>query len=652
MRGPFRRIGAAVLLLAAQFSPVALSPAAAFEIFGIRLWGEEKKDDADAVIADPKHYKVNVVITGSTRNHDGSESDVKETVEGASNLVADEDKPASGAAGLLAKARGDYRRILAALYGDGRYGGTISIKVNGREASDIPPDADIPDNASVQISVDPGPQFLFAHTSIERLAPPPVDRKDVVALPQDEGFKPGEVARSAAILKAELLAVDGWRQQGFAKAKTTERDVTADHSNDTVDVDIKVDPGRRAYYGPLMVRGTERMDPEFVARQTGLKPGQEYDPDDIERAKKRLSRLEVFRAATITEADAIEPDGTLPMTLTVQERPLRRFGVGGSYSTLDGAGVEAYWLHRNLFGKAERLRFDAKVSGIGSTDDNSFDPANYSYLAGVTFTKPGVFTPDTDFVTSLVAEREVLDAYTRTAVTGKAGFTHIFNDELTGRIFANASRARFDDDFFGKRDFLTIGLLGGLTYDSRNNPADATTGYFLEGVVEPFYELEYGNFATRLTAEGRTYYGFGEDDRVVLAGRLKLGALAGASIAELPPDKLFFAGGGGSVRGYGYRNIGVVTSTGDVIGGRSLVETSGEVRVRVTQSIGVVGFVDAGFVGEDTFPDFSQEMRVGVGGGLRYQTGLGPIRFDVAVPMNRRSGDPSVAFYVGIGQAF
>ncbi|RCS25225.1 outer membrane protein assembly factor [Phyllobacterium salinisoli] len=641
-----------MLLLAAQVSPLALSPAAAFEIFGIRLWGKEKQDDTDAVIADPKRYKVDVVVTGNTRNHDGTESDIKETVEGGSSLFADEDKPASGAAGLLAKARGDYRRILAALYGEGRYGGTVSIKVNGREAADIPPDAQLPDNVPVQISVDPGPQFLFARTSISQMPPPPVDRRDLVKLPSEEGFAPGKIARSATILKAELLAVDAWRHQGFAKAKTTNRSITADHSDDTVDVDIAVDPGRRAYYGPVQVKGTERMNPEFVARQTDLKPGQEYDPDDIERAKKRLNRLEVFRAATITEAENIEPDGTLPMTLTVQERPLRRFGVGGSYSTLDGAGLEAYWMHRNLFGKAERLRFDAKMSGVGSTQEKSYDPKNYNYLAGVTFTKPGTFTPDTDFVTSLTAEREVLDAYTRTSLTGQAGFTHVFNNELTGRIFASASRAQFEDDFFGKRDFLTVGMLGGLVYDSRNNAADATSGYYLEGVVEPFYEIEYGNFAGKFTAEGRTYYGFGEDDRIVLAGRLKLGAIAGAPIAELPPDKLFFAGGGGSIRGYGYRNIGVVTATGEVIGGRSLVETSGEVRVRATESIGVVGFVDAGYVGEDTFPDFSQEMRVGVGGGLRYQTGLGPIRLDVAVPMNRRSGDPSVAFYVGIGQAF
>ncbi|WP_218780053.1 hypothetical protein, partial [Cellulomonas iranensis] len=163
-----------VLALAVQFASMTVSPALAFEIFGVRLWGKDKTEDADAVISDPKHYSVNVEATGSRKNADGSDADVKSVIEGASGLVSDEDKPASGSAGLLAKARGDYRRILSALYGEGRYGGTISIKVDGREANDIPVDADIPDNAKIDISVDPGPQFLFSRTAISNIAPPPV----------------------------------------------------------------------------------------------------------------------------------------------------------------------------------------------------------------------------------------------------------------------------------------------------------------------------------------------------------------------------------------------------------------------------------------------------------------------------------------------
>lgn len=631
--------GAALLAFTAL-----VSPAQAFDLFGIHLWGESKDADADSVIADPHKYTVEIA--------QGENNETKKLVEGASSLIADEDKPASGAAGLLAKARGDYRRILGALYADGRYGGTISIKVDGREAADIPPDATLSNPATVTIAVDPGPQFLFATARVRNMAPPPVDPKDEVDRPEEQGFAPGDVARSTAIVRAERLAVDAWREQGHPKAKIVSRDVLADHDNSRVDATIEVDPDRRAAFGPITVTGTERMDPEFVAFITGLQPGVEYDPDEIERAKKRLSRLEVFRSARVEEAEAITSNGLLPITVAVQEQKLRRFGLGGSYSTLDGAGFEAFWLHRNLFGRAERLRFDARISGIG---DQSYDPQDYSYLLGVSFTKPGVYTPDTDFISSLIGERKVLDAYTQTSLTADAGFTHTFSDELTGKITASVSKSRFDDDFFGERDFLTAGLVGTLTYDSRDSKVDPSRGHFLEGLISPFYEFEYGNFATKFTAEGRTYYSLDADNKYILAGRLKLGSIVGAEVAELPPDQLFFAGGGGSIRGYAYRNVGVnVSRDGEdyVIGGRSLIESSVEARIRMTETIGVVGFVDAGYVGEESFPDFAESLRVGVGAGLRYNTGLGPIRLDFAVPLDPTDDDPDFAFYVGIGQAF
>ncbi len=426
-----------MLLLAAQFSSFIVSPALAFEIFGVRLWGEDKKEDPD--IIDPKTYSVEVTTTGDRKNADGTEADLKSTIEGASGLVSDAERPASGSAGLLAKARGDYRRILAALYGEGRYGGTISIQVDGREANDIPPDAEIPNDAKVAISVDPGPQFLFSRTAISNIAPPPVDKRDQVQSPEDAGFAPGQVARSGTVIKAERLAVEAWRQQGYAKARITDEDIVADHADNRVSADVSLDPGQKAHYGPVSVVGTARMDPQFVARMTGLKEGREYDPDDIEKAKKRLGRMEVFRAMSFEEAEKIERDGSLPMTLNVQERKPRRFGFGAEYSTIDGFGLTGYWMHRNLFGRGERLRFDAKVSGIGGTQDNSFDPKNFTYLLGTSFTKPGVYTPDTDFVASLDAKREVLDAYTETSVNAKTGFTQIFSDELSGALYAKAS---------------------------------------------------------------------------------------------------------------------------------------------------------------------------------------------------------------------
>jgi translocation and assembly module TamA len=616
-------------------------PAQAFELFGIRLFGRDAPAEEDIVIGDPQNYEVEIVV-GET------DSDMEGKLRSASTLWSDRNEPASGAAGLIAKARGDYRRLLATLYSEGRYGGSISILIDGREAADLAPDATLAEPANVVVTVQPGPLFNFREAAIVNEAPAPQSRRDEVDNPREEGFAPGEVARSGTIIRAERLAVEAWRQQGHAKAEIAERRVEAAHDVDVVDARITVDPGRKAYYGPVTVQGTERIDPEWLAWMTGLRQGEEYDPDDLTRAGTRIARLDVFRAARFQEAEMIDANGLLPITYIVQERLPRRFGVGGTYSTIDGLGLETFWVHRNLFGRAERLRFDAKVAGIGQT----FKPDEFTYRVGATFTKPGVWTPDTDFTASLFGDREVLDAYTRTAITGTVGFTHIFNEELSGKAFLTGGVARFDDDEFGRRDFATLGVTGTLTYDSRDNPTDATEGYFLEATAYPFYEFEYGNPAFKATAEARAYYGFGADNRFVLAGRVKLGTLTGPSIAQLPPDMLFFAGGGGSVRGYGYRNIGVPTASGNIIGGRSLAEASAEARVRVTNSIGLVGFVDAGYVGEDTIPSFDEDVRIGAGVGLRYLTGLGPIRLDVAVPLDRREGDPSVGVYVGIGQAF
>ncbi|MGB3337193.1 MAG: autotransporter assembly complex family protein [Devosia sp.] len=622
---------------AAAFGAVTM-PVAAFDLFGLKLFEDQSEEDAEAVIADPQPYTLAITI-----NATGS---VESAVRNASALVADQNEPASGAAGLLAKARGDYRRIIAALFNEGYYGGTVSIRVGGVEAAKLAPDVNLPDPVDVAIVVDPGPLFHFNSVNIVNQAVPTSDPNDQVDPPSSQGFGVGEVARSSVILRAEQLVLEAWRQQGYAKAVVVTRDVVADHATTTVDVTITVNPGPRAAFGAVTVTGTERMNPEFVRRQTGLTEGEEYDPDELELAQKRLDRLEVFRAARLEAAESIGADGLLPYNLIVQELPGRRFGVGATYSTIDGLGLEAFHLWRNLFGQAERLRLDARVASIAYP----IDTAQFDYFFGGTFTKPGIFTPDTDLVAAVSAERTIYPTFTETSASGRIGLTHILSDQISFEGGAQFELNRFDD-VFGTRDFKTIGLYAGATLDFRDDSVDPTGGWFGQVNLEPFYELNYGNAGAKLTVEGRTYFGFGEDDPFVLAGRLKAGLVLGPTLAEIPPDKLFFAGGGGSVRGYAYKSIGVDDGSGTVTGGRYLLEGSIEARARVTNDIGVVGFLDGGYVAADVFPALT-DLRVGAGVGVRYHTGLGPLRLDFAVPLNKRPGDPEYALYVGIGQAF
>ncbi len=155
----------------------------------------------------------------------------------------------------------------------------------------------------------------------------------------------------------------------------------------------------------------------------------------------------------------------------------------------------------------------------------------------------------------------------------------------------------------------------------------------------------------KFRGEGSAYYSLDTDGRFVLAGRTVAGSIVGADLAEIPADRRFYAGGGGSVRGYAYQGIGPRDARGQPTGGLSLLEGSVEMRFAVTEKFGIVPFVDAGTVSTKAFPDFS-EVRAGAGVGIRYLTPFGPLRVDAAVPLNPGPGDPDFGIYAGIGQAF
>lgn len=631
-------------LLAASLALVLLCvfPANAFELFG-RCFGSdcEKTIEVDEGIIDPRTYDVSVVLNNAV------DPDLEDAIKSSSELWRGRQRAVGGSAGLLSRAKGDYRRIQGALYLDGYFAGSISIRVNGQEVSDLELGTELPDRSSLVVTVDPGSVYRFGRFEIRNRAPSPIDENDFVKLPKGFAIEPGDIARAGQVRAAGNLVVEEWRQQGYPKARIVNREVSAVHSNRELNVLLEADPGSRAVFGELAVSGAERVDEDFIAYMAAVERGKEYDPDEIAKAEKRLDRLDVFNLRKIEEAHAVSADGELPLELKVKEKKPRRIGAGATVSSTDGLGLQGYWIHRNLFGMAERIRLEAEVGGIGET----FDADELDYRVAATFTKPGVFSPDIDWVTNVFAEREFNDTFEGETAGGSSVLTYLYSDTITlsGGGFVEYSRF---EDAFGDRDFLTVGAVGTLVYDGRDNSLEPTKGFFADFKVQPFHEFEFANTGVRLDGEVRGYQALDADARTVLAARVRLGSLLGVPRNETPANFLYFAGGGGSVRGFGFNNIGVIEANGDVTGGRSLLEASVELRHRVTETFGVVGFVDAGTVATNSFIDFSQDLRVSAGGGIRYYTGLGPIRLDVAVPLNPESGDPDFGVFAGIGQAF
>ncbi|WP_162292640.1 autotransporter assembly complex protein TamA [Hartmannibacter diazotrophicus] len=624
-------------MAALAFVPVIPAPAFAFEIFGYTFF--ESKKSAESESPDAQHYTIELDIASDS-------DDLKNRVESASLLYSGRDStPPPSSAAFLSRLDAEYGRIVAALYTEGYYGGTVAITVDGKDASAIPLDAELPKTPVVKIDVNPGRQFRFGQVDISGRAPQPPPKDDRPEKTIEElGLVPGQVAKSTIVLQSEQSLIDEWRQLGYPKANIALRDAVADHPTDTLDVSVGVASGPPAVYGDIGVTGTEKMNPDFIVKQSGLKPGQPYDPDDLAKAQKQLRRLQVFNAVRVVEGDTVAPDGGLPITLNVVERKRHLIGGGVSYSTTDGVGLDGYWEHRNLFGQAEKLRLDARVGGI-----QSVNPEDFTYALGATFTKPGIYTPTTDLIASILAQREVVDAYTEESVTGQLGFTHEFDDRLKGSVAGSLAFLKTDDNF-GKRDFIFASLPSSLEYDGSNDEKNPTSGYRTKLSLEPFYEANFGNMGVIASLEGSVYVPLGE--RLVLAARAGAGSILGAPADELPASRLFLLGGGQSIRGYGYRNVGPRLANGDVVGGRSYVEGSVEMRIKVTDSIGVVPFVDAGNAFSSSYPDFSEPVKIGAGIGLRYDTGLGPIRVDAAVPLNPDNDDPNFAIYIGLGQAF
>ncbi|SEQ08835.1 autotransporter secretion outer membrane protein TamA [Faunimonas pinastri] len=631
---------------------VPLAPAEAFTLFGHTFFGKNPNDPANAPDAQP--YKIDFNLEGQQNKR------LKRVLQSASNLFTQRRRPPAAAAGLIARAKGDYGRILAALYTQGYYGGTIRILVDGRDPATIAPDSTLPKPSQVTVSVDPGPLFQYGTVQFDGLpAPIPMKDKKAELDLRDAKIQHGAVARSGEILTAEKKVIDVWRQRGYPKARVADRKVVADHATNQVNAVVEIDHGPAAVFGPVSVTGTQRLDPAFAVRQTGLHPGDRYDPDDLARAKKRLQRLDTLSSISIKEADVVR-DGTLPITFNLAERKRHLVGGGVSYSTRDGADVTGYFEYRNIFGRGEKFRLDAEVGGLGADSNtrfkssvgdigSSFDTLDYK-LSG-TFTRPGTFSPDTDLVLNVTGQQEYVDTYLKRGVGGTATLKQYFTDELTGSLGVELEKERVEDAL-GINNYLIFGIPGQLEFDNRDVKLNPTEGFHVTGDLEPFTDLEGGTIALSSKISAATYKSLDANDRFIVAGRVALGSIVGGSnLEDIPADRRFYIGGGGSVRGYDYKSVGPRVN-GDIVGGKSFWEASLELRTKITESIGIVPFFDLGNAYEDSIPDFSGGVKMGAGLGLRYNTGLGPIRLDVAVPLNPVKGDAKYGIYVGLGQAF
>jgi translocation and assembly module TamA len=562
----------------------------------------------------------------------GAETALEERLRTASASVAANGE--TNVHDLLAAALSDYRTLVQVLYDAGHFAPVVTIRLDGREAAAIQPLNPPSSVDRVEVTVDPGPLFAFGTAQVT-----PLPTQSDVDLPK--GFATGKPASTGAIRDAAIAGVRAWRHSGHAKATLSKQQITANHLNARLDAQLHLAPGPRLRFGSMQVSGDTRVREEAIRRIAGFPKGAEFHPDLVAKSATRLRRTGTFSSVVLREAETPNDDGTLDFTAQFEDLPPRRLTFGAEISSSDGIELSGSWMHRNLFGAAEKLRIEGRLRGIGTDLDGR---------VAVRLDRPAALGPDDSRFYILEAEHLDEEHYSTTQMLAAVGMRRTYSEKFYAEAALGGS-STLADDVFGKRRFKYMAGFIRAQYDARDSRVDARQGFFLQGSATPFIGLSDSKSGLHIKGDSRAYVGLGASKRIVLAGRLQMGSVIGPGLSEVSPTLLFFSGGAGTVRGHEYQSLGVPVA-GGTAGGRSFLALSGEIRGQVSEKISLVGFYDLGLVDADSIVSGSSQRHAGAGLGLRYDVaGIGPIRLDLAYPVDGGSED-GLQFYIGIGQAF
>jgi len=556
---------------------------------------------------------------------------------------------------VVARAREDEALAIRLLRSEGYYDAVAAHAIE-----QVPGQGDEPPSLRVVISAVPGRRYNFGEIRIDG---PPTQPPDIAreALP----LTTGRPIVAIDVEAAEANVLLRLPQQGYPFPEIGVRDILLDPETGAGDYTLPLNPGPRARFAGFTTDGKLAFGPRHVGVLARFERGDLYDRRRVDDLREAMVATRLFRSvsAEAVRTGEFAEDGAEYVNILVHQDagPARSLDASAGFSTGEGFRLEGAWEHRNLFRPEGSLRL-AAVAGTQEQSVNArFRRNNWNQRDRALLLQFEAGRRDYAAFRGYTTRLYGLVTRESTPIWQKV-WTYAFGAEL---LATNESRVGEPRLSLGDAYFIG-GLVGQVGYDRSNSLLDPTRGFRLAARVNPEASLRDGfdRYARNLF-DASAYYPV--RDNIVIAGRIRVGSIYGIERDALAPSRRLYAGGGGSVRGFGYQRLGPqqIVPNPDFdpedpdrhpetiaipLGGRSLNEFAVEGRYRFG-NYGVVAFVDAGQVYERPYPDFSN-LRFGVGVGGRVYTNFGPLRVDVATPLGRRQGEGRIAVYMSIGQAF
>jgi translocation and assembly module TamA len=612
--------------------------------------------------ADPQAYQVDLASVGN--------SDIDQTLKATSDLLSLRSSAPVSPFGLIARARSDTDRLKTALESFGYYESRVSININGLPLTDpglgdaltgLPKGS----TAKVAISFTLGTLYHLRRIEIDGEVPPPINARDTL------GLNSGQPAVAAAVLAGGSRLLAALQEQGYAFAQVDSPIAYEAADAPVLDLSFHVVAGGKVNIGDIHVEGLQRVHESLVRKRLLLHTGDPYKPSAIEAARKDLLGMNVFGQVSVQVASKADESGGVPVTFKMRERLRHAITLNAAYSSDLGGSGGATWTDRNVFGNAEQLSFAASVINLGGSDTTGT-----GYDTGVKYLIPDFLHRDQSLQFAVSALKQQLQAYDQKAQTASVTLTR----KLSGVWTVSAGVSTTEETIlqvisagpqppsgaFGPNppttfNYTLLALPFKVVYDSTDLPTpldDPRHGFRGSLSLTPTLAIGHPNATFLISVLNvATYFDLNklfplDPGRSVIAARALAGIAQGAGELSLPPDQRFYAGGTSTVRGYGYQLVGpTFPNLNTPSGGTAISAVGVEFRQRLYSNWGVAAFVDAGQVSASLKPLHS-DVRIGTGAGMRYYTPIGPIRFDVAVPVGRRRGEDSFEVYIGLGQAF